>query len=98
MSTLAPEVPAGMEIARFTRPISDEKPAGEWLRIALEVADKQRVGFFDRTRLFALATIAMSDVVAPTFTSKFLYQHWRPATAIREADTDGNPLTEQDAS
>lgn len=30
MSTMAPE--AGMDLARFTRPISPEKPAGEWLR------------------------------------------------------------------
>jgi type VI secretion system protein ImpA len=32
MSTLAPEMAAGMEIERFTRPLSPGKPAGEWLR------------------------------------------------------------------
>jgi len=30
--------------------------------------------------------------------TKFTYRHWRPATAIREADTDGNPNTIQDAA
>ena len=28
--------------------------------------------------------------------SKFYYNFWRPITAIREADTDGNPKTEAD--
>lgn len=74
------------------------QPAGEWLRIALELAEAQRLGLQDRTRLFALVTMALADVVAPTIRTKFVYQHWRPATAIREADTDGNPLTDPDPS
>jgi hypothetical protein len=72
------------------------QPAGEWLKIALEVSEARDVHFFDEMRLLALVTMALSDVVAPTFSSKFVYAHWRPATAITEADTDGNPLTEAD--
>ena len=30
--------------------------------------------------------------------SKLAYGFWRPVTAIRNASTDGNPLTEQDAA
>ena len=30
----------------------------------------------------------------PTVRAKYIYRHWRPTTAIREADTDGNPLTQ----
>ena len=33
-----------------------------------------------------------------SFTGKFIYGLWRPVTAIREADTDGNPATEADPS
>jgi hypothetical protein len=73
-----------------------DQPAGEWLKIALEVSAARHVQFFDEMRLLALVTMALSDVVAPTYSSKFIYAHWRPATAIREADTDGNPLTDAD--
>jgi hypothetical protein len=73
-----------------------DQPAGEWLKIALEVSEARHVQFFDETRLLALVTMALSDVVAPTYSSKFKYAHWRPTTAIREADTDGNPLTDAD--
>jgi hypothetical protein len=31
-----------------------------------------------------------------SFTSKFAYGLWRPVTAIRRADEDGNPLTDPD--
>lgn len=52
----------------------------------------------DTARLFALETMAMADTVAPTYTTKFLNRFWRPTTAIREADTDGNPATVQDTA
>ena len=42
--------------------------------------------------------MALSDVVGPTYMTKFIYRHWRPATAIREASTDGNPNTDEDAT
>jgi hypothetical protein len=32
-----------------------------------------------------------------TWDSKFVYDHWRPYTAIRAADTDDNPRTMPDA-
>jgi hypothetical protein len=37
--------------------------------------------------------MALSDVTITTVQTKFQFRHWRPTTAIREADTDGNPLT-----
>ena len=44
-------------------------------------------------RLFALLGMTMADTVAPTYQTKFVFHAWRPATAIREADTDDNPNT-----
>jgi hypothetical protein len=41
-----------------------------------------------------LLTMALADTTVPTVGTKFNYRHWRPATAIREAETDGNPLTQ----
>src|SRR4030095_17267496 len=43
-----------------------------------------------------LLSMAMADTVAPTYQTKFASHFWRPATAIREADTDGNPNTDPD--
>ena len=47
-------------------------------------------------RLFALLGMALSDTVAPTVMTKYVYHSWRPATAILEAHTDGNAHTESD--
>jgi hypothetical protein len=54
---------------------------------------KDRSRFPEMARLFALLTMAMADTVATTYQTKFVFQAWRPATAIREADTDNNPNT-----
>ena len=40
--------------------------------------------------------MALADTTVATVATKFTYRHWRPTTAIREADTDGNPVTVAD--
>lgn len=47
----------------------------------------------ENAELFAKATVAMADAGVVAWNSKFEYDLWRPVTGIREADTDGNPLT-----
>jgi hypothetical protein len=42
----------------------------------------------------ALMSMALADTTVTTVRTKYTYRHWRPTTAIREADTDGNPLTQ----
>jgi len=46
--------------------------------------------------LFALLNLAMVDATIATWDSKYAYRFWRPVTAIRNADTDGNPSTDAD--
>ncbi|HET9625903.1 MAG TPA: vanadium-dependent haloperoxidase [Kofleriaceae bacterium] len=75
-----------------------DQPAGEWLKIAIEVAEAQHVRLADEVRLLALVSMAEADVVAPIYMSKFVYAEWRPATAIIEAGTDNNPFTDPDPS
>jgi hypothetical protein len=48
-------------------------------------------------RLFALASIAMADASITSWNTKYEYDLWRPITAIRNGDIDGNFLTEGDA-
>jgi len=47
-------------------------------------------------RLFALVTQASDDALIAVFDGKYHYGLWRPITAIRNADVDGNPGTERD--
>ena len=48
-------------------------------------------------RLFAAATQALDDALIAVFDAKYRYHFWRPATAVRNGDIDGNPATERDA-
>jgi len=47
-------------------------------------------------RLLALAGQAMDDAYIAVFDAKYHYNFWRPVTAIRNADLDGNDRTERD--
>jgi hypothetical protein len=48
--------------------------------------------------LFAAVTQAMDDAIIAIFDAKYHYNFWRPVTAIRNGDTDGNDATERDPS
>lgn len=71
-------------------------PPGHWNRIAAEVASRFGNSLVENARLFALLNIATADAAIACWEAKYTYDLWRPYTAIREADTDGNPLTEAD--
>jgi hypothetical protein len=47
---------------------------------------------------FALLAMAMCDGLISSMETKYYYNRWRPVTAIRAADTDGNPNTQPDTS
>ena len=47
-------------------------------------------------RVLALLNIAMADAVISVFEAKYVYDFWRPITAIRAADLDGNRATASD--
>jgi hypothetical protein len=49
-------------------------------------------------RFMALFSMAMVDCGIAFFDAKYKYEFWRPITAIRNGDIDGNSATERDAS
>jgi hypothetical protein len=49
-------------------------------------------------RLFAAVSQAADDALVAVFDAKYHYNFWRPVTAIRNGDVDGNDATERDAS
>ena len=50
----------------------------------------------DNARLLALAAMAMDDALIAVFDAKYTYNLWRPVTAIRNGDIDGNDATDRD--
>ena len=48
-------------------------------------------------RLFALVEMAVADSYIAVFDAKYTYNFWRPITAIRNGDIDGNEATTRDA-
>lgn len=60
------------------------------------LAETQLETSSDRARLFALVWFAAADGLITTWTGKVTYPTWRPVTAIREGDFDGNRHTEGD--
>ena len=52
----------------------------------------------DSAHLMALASVAEADAGIALFEAKYTYEFWRPITAIRNGDIDGNPATERDAT
>jgi hypothetical protein len=47
----------------------------------------------ESARMFALAETAMADAQIACWDSKYFYNFWRPITAIRLGDQDGDPAT-----
>jgi hypothetical protein len=73
-----------------------ETPPGHWNRIAQRVSADRPGTLEDTARLFALLNIAMADAGICAWDAKYAFDFWRPVTAIRNGDADGNPATEAD--
>lgn len=67
-----------------------------WPQVLDDASRSQRLAGLEATRAFALMAMAHHDALLTSFTGKFLYGLWRPVTAIRQADADGNPATDAD--
>jgi hypothetical protein len=80
------------EIARF---FLESSPL-MWNRIAREAAETRHLDAWESTRLFGLLNMALTDGYVGSFKAKYLYRFWRPITAIRLADIDGNDATTAD--
>jgi hypothetical protein len=68
----------------------------QWNRIARKATGQKDLNLWKSARLFALLNMAMADGYISSWDTKYLYNFWRPITAIRAADTDGNPATTPD--
>lgn len=71
-------------------------PPGHWFQIARDLAVQRGNTLEENARLFALLGMAVCDAGICAWDNKYAYNDWRPITAIRAADTDGNPDTVAD--
>jgi hypothetical protein len=64
-----------------------------WNEIAQTASEAHRLKTADSARLFALLNFSLADGVIAFYDAKYVYNFWRPVTAIRAANTDDNPET-----
>ncbi len=69
-----------------------------WNTVARNIAIQRNNTTAENARLFALLNISSHDTLQTTFAGKYQYGVWRPVTAIRRADEDGNPNTAPDVN
>jgi hypothetical protein len=67
-------------------------------QIAQSIARQQHNTLVENARMFALVNLAMGDAGIAAWTTKYIYDFWRPVTAIQQADTDGNDATTADST
>jgi hypothetical protein len=84
---------AQTDIARFWEAVSPVI----YYPVVRSVANMPGREVTQNARLFALTGQAMDDAMIAVFDAKYHYNFWRPVTAIRNGDIDGNDATERDA-
>ena len=73
-----------------------ENPPATWSRIFRTLSAQQAVSLVDNARLYAMLYMTAADALITVWNDKAHFLFWRPITAIREADSDGNPDTVAD--
>lgn len=68
----------------------------KWSRIARTVSANAGLDLWQNARLFGLLNMALADGYTAMSATKNYYSYWRPVTAIRTGETDGNPDTAGD--
>lgn len=69
-----------------------------FMQLARQISFDRGLSLSENARFFALLSIAGMDAYVAAWDAKFTYNFWRPVTAIRQADLDGNPATIGDMS
>jgi hypothetical protein len=67
-----------------------------WINLTRDLIRARGLNGIDAARLYALVGVTAHDALQTSFSAKFVYGLWRQTTAIREAESDGNPATAAD--
>jgi len=85
--------PEQTEIARFWEAVAPQV----YLPVVHSVAKQPGRELTQNARLLSATYQAVDDALIAVFDAKYHYALWRPITAIRNGDMDGNDATERDA-
>jgi hypothetical protein len=69
-----------------------------WNGVTRSISADRGLDIVQNARLFAMEDLAAADGFIGCYKDKYYWKFWRPVTAIREGDNDGNPATEGDPS
>jgi hypothetical protein len=84
--------PSRTEVARFW----SGNFISQWNEAVRLIAVDAQLSIGKAARLLALANFAAADAAIAVWDSKYHFNYWRPITAIREGDLDGNNFTAGD--
>jgi hypothetical protein len=73
-------------------------PAALWNGVARDLVERNGMDIADSALLLAKLNLSGADAAISCWNDKYYWDFWRPWHAIHEADMDGNPATEPDAS
>jgi hypothetical protein len=63
-----------------------------------QLATAKQMSIGETARFMALVAFGLNDALIAVFDAKYHYNFWRPITAIRNGDIDGNPDTDREAT
>jgi hypothetical protein len=84
--------PAQTEIGLFWT----EHPGAQYGAVLRLLALQENLTLLESARLMAMTYSSMADSYIGCFNAKYHFSFWRPVTAIRNGDIDGNPQTVAD--
>jgi len=82
------------EIARFWA----FGPTAAYHPFVRQLVTAKQMSVVDSAQFMALVALALDDAIIAVLDAKYHYNFWRPITAIRNGDTDGNPATDREAT
>jgi hypothetical protein len=63
-----------------------------------QLVTAKQMDITDSARFMAFVALGLNDAFIAVLDAKYHYNFWRPITAIRNGDIDGNPATEREAT
>jgi PAP2 superfamily len=82
------------EIARFWA----FGPTAAYHPFVRQLVTAKQMSVIDSARFMTLVALGLNDAIISVLDAKYHYNFWRPITAIRNGDIDGNPATDRDAT
>jgi len=77
----------------WNKPNGTITTAGQWNEIAQTMASAAGLSLADEARLMAALNMSLADATIVAWQAKYLYDYWRPVTAIAYGNQDGNDDT-----